>query len=170
MAKGSRAKLLLIVAGSTLRAEELDRPLAYYLKQRVEQFLAESPIVGMTLHVLVVADFRWLHDEPLQRLPTISVGGPGVNALARQWFEEDLPISLAVDGRYYIQMDPELGEPRASIWGMDNATTQFAVSAFLSRFLSRFLQRCADDDVPGLAEIETESEPESEAESDDDDD
>ena len=36
MAAKSTARLLLIVTGSTLRAEEVDRPLAYYLKQRVE--------------------------------------------------------------------------------------------------------------------------------------
>ncbi|MFO0961244.1 MAG: hypothetical protein U0800_28005 [Isosphaeraceae bacterium] len=157
MSKADRPKLLLIVTGSTLRAEEMDRPLAYYLKQQVEQSVADRPVDGMALHVLVVADFRWLHDEPLQRLPTISVGGPGVNALARQWFEEDLPNSLVVDGRYFVQMDPELAEPRASVWGMDNASTQFAVSAFLSRFLSRFLRRCADDDIPGLIEADSDS-------------
>jgi hypothetical protein len=32
MAAHTRARLLLIVTGSTLRAEELDRPLGYYLK------------------------------------------------------------------------------------------------------------------------------------------
>ncbi|MFO0959745.1 MAG: hypothetical protein U0800_20295 [Isosphaeraceae bacterium] len=117
MSKADRPKLLLIVTGSTLRAEEMDRPLAYYLKQQVEQSVADRPVDGMALHVLVVADFRWLHDEPLQRLPTISVGGPGVNALARQWFEEDLPNSLVVDGRYFVQMDPELAEPRAQRLG-----------------------------------------------------
>jgi hypothetical protein len=154
MSSGPRPKLLLIVTGSTLRAEEMDRPLGYYLKQKVEKYLADHPIPGLMLHVLVVADFRWLNDDPLQTLPTISVGGPGVNAVARQWFEDDLTTSLAVDGRYYIQMDPELRELRASIWGMDNATTQFAVAAFLSRFLPRFLKRCADDDVPGLLDIE----------------
>ena len=34
------ARLILIVTGSTLRAEELDRPLAYYLKQQVERLVA----------------------------------------------------------------------------------------------------------------------------------
>ena len=47
----------------------------------------------------------------------------GVNALAHRWLE-DVPVSLAVSERYFIQMDPDLAEPRASIWGMDNATTQ----------------------------------------------
>ena len=42
MAKGSPLRLLLIVTGSTLRAEEMDRPLGYYLKQRIEQSLSEA--------------------------------------------------------------------------------------------------------------------------------
>jgi hypothetical protein len=142
MAAPKPVRLLLIVVGSTLRAEELDRPLAYYLKQRVEQYLADDESSSAPMDVRVVADFRWIHDEPLQALPTISVGGPGVNALAHRWLEE-VPVSLAVDDRYYLQMDPDLDEPRVSIWGMDNATTQIAVSVFLERFLPRFLVHCA---------------------------
>jgi hypothetical protein len=98
-----------------------------------------------------VADFRWIHDEPLQALPTISIGGPGVNALSHRWLEE-VPVSLAVDKQYYIQMDPDLDEPHTSIWGMDNATTQIAVSVFVERFLPRFLEHCVkgsfDLDLP----------------------
>lgn len=149
MAKGSSVRLLLIVTGSTLRAEELDRPLGYYLKQRIEQSLREvvTDSTGSLEDYLVrlVADFRWIHDEPLQSLPTISLGGPGVNALAHRWLEE-VPVSLAYSERYFIQMDPDLTEPRASIWGMDNATTQIAVSVFVDRFLPRFLERC----IPSL--------------------
>ena len=146
MATGSSLRLLLIVTGSTLRAEEVDRPLGYYLKQRIEQSLSEAALAGRPgledYIVRVVADFRWIHDEPLQSLPTISLGGPGVNALAHRWLEE-VPVSLAYSERYFIQMDPDLTEIRASIWGMDNATTQIAVSVFLDRFLLRFLERCA---------------------------
>ncbi len=146
MAKGSPLRLLLIVTGSTLRAEEMDRPLGYYLKQRIEQALTDALMAsrhGLEDYVVrVVADFRWMHDEPLQSLPTISLGGPGVNALTHQWLEE-VPVSLAYSERYFIQMDPDLTEIRASVWGMDNATTQIAVSVFLDRFLPRFLDRCA---------------------------
>ena len=38
MAAEPPAKLLLIVTGSTLRAEDVDRPLAYYLKQRIDRW------------------------------------------------------------------------------------------------------------------------------------
>ncbi len=142
MAAPTPARMVLIVTGSTLRAEEVDRPLAYYLKQRVEQYLAEHDLPGGPMVVRVVADFRWIHDEPLQSLPTISVGGPGVNALSHRWLEE-VPVSLAVDERYYLQMDPDLDEPRVSVWGMDNPTTQIAVSIFIDRYLPRFLDHCA---------------------------
>ncbi len=139
MADDSPPRLLLIVTGSTLRAEELDRPLAYYLKHQVE---IASAGLDVAFRTLVLADFRWMNDEPLQTLPTISLGGPGVNALAASWFEE-VPYSLRVDDRYSIQMDPDLSEPRASIWGMDNAFTQIAVSVFVDRFLPRFLEHAA---------------------------
>src|SRR3954447_23973275 len=159
MADDAPERMLLIVTGSTLRAEEVDRPLAYYLKQQVEARLEaedEPPPVR------VIADFRWIHEESLQRLPTISLGGPGVNALAQRWLE-DVPVSLAVDEQYYIQMDPDLEEPRASIWGMDNPTTQIATSAFVQKFLPRFLERSAVT----LEELESEVGPDL---SDDDDD
>ena len=145
MADLPMVKLVLIVTGSTLRAEEVDRPLAYYLKQQVERCLAEhDPPVG-PIEVRVVADFRWIHDEPLQSLPTISVGGPGVNALAAP-LARGGPVSLAVDEQYYIQMDPDLDEPRASIWGMDNPTTQIAVSVFIDRFLPASSAAAADEE------------------------
>jgi hypothetical protein len=146
MPKGTPVRLLLVVTGSTLRAEELDRPLGYYLKQRIEQELRDAAASGRgdlaNYVVRVIADFRWIHDEPLQNLPTISLGGPGVNALAHRWLEE-VPVSMAYSERYFIQMDPDLAEVRASIWGMDNTTTQIAVSVFVDRFLPRFLERCA---------------------------
>ena len=146
MAREMPMRLLLIVTGSTLRAEEMDRPLGYYLKQQIEQALAKAVTTGLEgiddYGVRVVADFRWIHDDALQRLPTISLGGPGVNALAHKWLEE-VPVSLAYSEQYFIQMDPNLAEPRASIWGMDNAATQIAVAVFIDRFLSRFLDRCA---------------------------
>jgi hypothetical protein len=172
MAKEIPGRWLIIVTGSTLRAEEMDRPLGYYLKQRIEDSLSQGSINGRSgledYHVRIVADFRWIHDEPLQSLPTISLGGPGVNALSHRWLEE-VPVSLAFSERYFIQMDPELAEPRASIWGMDNASTQIAVSVFVDRFLPRFLDRCAT--VPAhLSSFDSDGEAGAGTDTDDDDD
>jgi hypothetical protein len=172
MARETPLRLLLIVTGSTLRAEEMDRPLGYYLKQRLEQALNEAIARGQQgldgYVVRVVADFRWIHDEPLQNLPTISLGGPGVNALAHRWLEE-IPVSLAFSERYFVQMDPDSAEVRASVWGMDNATTQIAVSVFVDRFLPQFLERCAANSAHTGA-LEGDSETESEADADDEND
>lgn len=176
MAKMSAPRLLLIVTGSTLRAEEMDRPLGYYLKQRIEAALTGADSGAAAKHdldlsdyqVRVIADFRWFHDEFLQGLPTISLGGPGVNALARRWLEE-VPISLDYNERYFIQMDPDLSEPRVSIWGMDNPTTQIAVSVFLDRFLPQFLERCASVPTPSF-DMEDEGENETDINSDEPDD
>lgn len=158
MAEGSPLRLLLIVTGSTLRAEQMDRPLAYYLRQRLEAALMAAPSAELSgYQVVVIADFRWLHDESLQDSPTISVGGPGVNELTHRWLEE-VPVALAYNERYFIQMDPDVEEPQASIWGMDNATTQIAVAVFLDRFLPRFLDRCAAAS-PGSLGHDDEDEP-----------
>jgi hypothetical protein len=171
MAKDQPVRWLLIVTGSTLRAEEMDRPLGYYLKQRLEDSLAQSVATnhppGLDDYLVrIVADFRWIHDEPLQSLPTISLGGPGVNALAHRWLEE-VPVSLAYSERYFIQMDPDLAEPKASIWGIDNASTQIAVSVFVDRFMSRFLDRCAT--VPAhLSSFDSDDETKAETDPDDD--
>ena len=139
MADDSQPRLLMIVTGSVLRAEELDRPLAYYLQQQIH---LASKRLGLALEARVVSDLRWLNDEWMQGLPTISVGGPGVNELARIWFEE-VPFSLAVDEKYWVQMDPDFAELRVSIWGMDNALTQIAVSVFVDRLLKGFLEHAA---------------------------
>jgi len=172
MARGTPVRLLLIVTGSTLRAEEVDRPLGYYLKQRIEQALTEAVANGRQdledYIVRVVADFRWIHDEPLQGLPTISLGGPAVNALAHRWLEE-VPVSMAYSERYFIQMDPDLTDVRASVWGMDNTTTQIAVSVFVDRFLPRFLERCATVSAH-LATLESDSETGTETDTDDEND
>jgi hypothetical protein len=149
----------------------MDRPLGYYLKQRIENSLSEATANGRNgledYLVRIVADFRWIHDEPLQSLPTISLGGPGVNALSHRWLEE-VPVSLAFSERYFIQMDPDLAEPRASIWGMDNTSTQIAVSVFIDRFLPRFLDRCAI--VPAhLSALDSDGETGAGTDTDDDD-
>ena len=48
MAKEIPIRWLLIVTGSTLRAEEMDRPLGYYLKQRIEDSLSQATTNGQS--------------------------------------------------------------------------------------------------------------------------
>jgi hypothetical protein len=129
--------LILIVTGSTIRAEQMDRPLAYYLQSQVEK-LCEG---HEGCPALVISDRYYLSHPDLHELPLISIGGPGVNRLAQKLLKK-LPAALAVEDGFYIQLDPESEDMRASIWGLDNPQTQIAVITFAERFLPRFTQVC----------------------------
>ena len=140
MADDLPPRLLLIVTGSTLRAEELDRPLAYYLQQQVDR---ASGRLDLAIETRVVADFRWMNDDELQVAPTISVGGPGVNALAHSWFEE-VPFSLAVDEQYCIQMDPDLAEPGPASGGWTTPRPRSPSRSSSTATCPRFLEQAAN--------------------------
>jgi hypothetical protein len=131
------AGLILIVTGSTLRAEQMDRPLAYYLQSKIDE-LTEGHEERMAL---VLSDRFYLTHPDLHKLPLISVGGPGVNRLAQKLLKK-VCAALAVEGKFFIQMDPKESGLQVSIWGMDNAQTRIAVVTFAERYLSQFVNRC----------------------------
>ncbi len=136
---------LLIVTGSTLRAEQADRPLAYHLKEVIEKQLEEH---SSDLQIAVISDLWYLNSEALQKVPMISVGGPGVNAVAANLYEK-LSKTLIVDERLVIQMDMHLQDLRASVWGTNNDLTVNAMELFIDRdhlnnFVSAVLARCHD--------------------------
>ncbi len=127
---------IFIVAGATLRAEEMDRPLAYKLKQAIEGQLGENA----AWHVTVLSDIWYLNNEHFHSLPTISVGGPGVNALSANLFDL-VPVVLEIDHVLRIQMDLTHEDRRCAIWGMDHESTVEAVDTFVQRgHLNRFLE------------------------------
>ncbi len=129
--------LILIVTGSSLRAEQMDRPLAYYLQTQIGELAKES----QERMALVLSDRYYLSHPDLHHLPMISVGGPGVNRVAQKLLKK-LHAVLAVEDKFFIQMDPCGQDLRASIWGMDNPQTQIAVVTFAERYLPNFTQVC----------------------------
>jgi hypothetical protein len=131
------AGLILIVTGSTLRAEQMDRPLAYYLQTQINELGAghEGRLA------LVISDRYYLNHPDLHGLALISVGGPGVNRVAQKLLKK-LPAVMAAEDKFYIQMNLNGDDLRASVWGMDNPQTQIAVVTFAERYLPRFTQVC----------------------------
>ncbi|MBN2212510.1 MAG: hypothetical protein JW709_14025 [Sedimentisphaerales bacterium] len=132
---------LVIVTGTNVHAERYDRPLAYRLKDTIEEDYA---MVG-DFSVVVMSDLWYLNAEPLRRLPTISLGRPGVNAVGAHLLKR-LPHVLAVDNALLIQLDPAFVDLRASVWGTDhsltvNATDLFVKKGYLKRFLEGAVQR-----------------------------
>lgn len=142
------ANLLLIVVGAHLRAEMADRPLAYRLAERVRAWLEKH---GHALNVPIVpvvcSDIWYVNDEDLQPRPTISIGGPGVNALSA-YFHDKLKTAAAVDDQFMIQLDPEFIDLRACVWGMDHALTVKALDVFVKKYLDGYMRAVATQVEP----------------------
>lgn len=140
--------LLLIVVGSHLRAEVADRPLAYRLRERVgawiEKFAAE---VDPPVLPVVCSDIWYVNQEALQHRPTVSLGGPGVNALSA-YFNDKLPTGVVRDERMVIQLDPEYTDLRVSIWGMDHDATVDALDYFVRDYMNAYLRAVATQVEP----------------------
>jgi hypothetical protein len=133
------APFILVVTGAHLSAELYDRPLAYRLREALIRKLADVGFADPHLQVLVCSDVWYLNQDHLRGLPTISIGAPGVNALAAYWADR-LPSVMAVDGKLIIQMSSaESGSPVVSCWGADPTQTASAVESFRERWLTDFL-------------------------------
>lgn len=134
------AELLLIVTGAHLRAEEGDRPLAYRLRTLIRSWLRQHARgLNVRLVPVVCSDIWYLNQEVLQKRPTISIGGPGVNALSAFFYQKASPQSIK-DQQVVIQMDPEWVDLRVCLWGTDHQRTRQAVAVFTTRFLDGFLR------------------------------
>ncbi len=125
---------VLIVVGYGILPEEEDRPIAYELKRLINQ-RGEG---DENRSAVVVTDMWVTSQEMAEFFPAVAIGGPGVNALTAQLYEQ-LPIAFSREQQCFIQMDPE-GSKRALLWGMDHHSTREAVDLFVSDgFLDRFL-------------------------------
>lgn len=129
---------ILIVVGLDVKPEEVDRPIAYRLKEAIES----SSLFGNHpfRKCIVISDALHKHDKIIQVCPTIAIGGPGVNSAAAE-FVEKLPVYLSKDNRYFIQLDKDFAKQKISIWGMDREATEEAVEMFIANgILDDFLK------------------------------
>ena len=51
-----------------------------------------------------------------------------------------VPTAFVVEDRFRIQLDPELVDLRACIWGVDAEATAAGVEVFIDRYLDPFLR------------------------------
>ncbi|HEU4699465.1 MAG TPA: hypothetical protein VFS40_09815 [Gemmatimonadales bacterium] len=118
---------ILIVTGTELTAEDRDRPLAYWLKQQIDQRGVGHP----WRKAVVVGDAWYLANRVFHLNPTVAVGGPGANAVAQQ-FASALPVVWKdEDEQAFIQLDFDDERKRAALWGMNAAATASAVEGFV---------------------------------------
>lgn len=136
-------RLLLIVVGAHLKAETHDRAIGYRLRERVIERLSArfGPEKHARPHPLtpgVCSDLWYLNNETLRTRPTVSIGGPDVNALTA-YLADKLPSVLAVEDVYLVQLDPEYADVVACCWGAEHSDTLASVDAFTERYLDEFL-------------------------------
>jgi hypothetical protein len=138
-------RLIPIVTGVQLNAELGDRPLAYRIESAAREILARlvdrpAPDEPPRFSPVVVSDVYYLNHDALQTRPTISVGGPGMNALSASLVNE-LPTVVAIENVLVVQMDLEWTDVRCAVWGMDHLDTVRAVELFLTKgYLETFLK------------------------------
>jgi hypothetical protein len=128
---------VVLVTGSSLTAEERDRPLAYRLKSEIDRRGSGHAY----RRAVVVADLWYQQNRIFQLNPTIAIGGPGANAVSHD-FSETLPAVYSRDERVFVQADFEAEAKRASLWGVDASCTAAAVEAFMTQgYLDDLLSR-----------------------------
>ncbi|MBI1375447.1 MAG: hypothetical protein GC159_22255 [Phycisphaera sp.] len=140
-------RLVLVVIGAELRAEAADRPLGYRLRDTIAGWIAgrvdadPPPLVP-----LVISDVWYLNNDELHTRPVIAIGGPGVNALSGFLYDKLQP-ALQIENQLIIQLDVEMQDLRASLWGMNHRQTAAAVELFEQRYLDGFMRAALDEKI-----------------------
>lgn len=150
MAEEEPGHLLLVVVGAHLRAETADRPLAYSLCRRIREWVRQQGS-RLTLPIVpvVCSDLWYMSQQVLQRRPTISLGGPGVNALSA-YYAQRLSPALVRENRMVIQLDPEFVDLRVCIWGVNHELTVTALEYFQEHYLDAYLKAVATQVEPQI--------------------
>ena len=134
---------LLLVTGSSPRAEEVDRPLAYAFRNKITSRNHGGRGECVDRNILVVSDLWYLNCESLQALPMISIGGPRINAVAARLYDL-LPIVLVVENQVLIQMDLTFQDLRVCIWGHNHESTTDALDMFVQKgYLDQYMEAMA---------------------------
>ena len=119
---------VVLVTGSSLTAEERDRPLAYVLKAEIDR----RGLGHAYRRAVVVADFWYLENRIFHLNPTVAIGGPGANGVAQE-LSEVLPTVYTSEDQVFVQADFEGDVKRAALWGANSAATAKAVDVFVSQ-------------------------------------
>jgi hypothetical protein len=128
---------VLIVVGSGIPQEVNDRPLAYRLKEAID----ERGDPAEWKNAVVVTDLWYESDAIAQGCPTISVGGMGANSVSAR-FCRVLPVALSAEKRSFIQLDITFRDSRVLLWGTTVQAAAEAVDLFIKKgYLEKLLKQ-----------------------------
>jgi pimeloyl-ACP methyl ester carboxylesterase len=129
---------IIIVVGTSVVAELLDRPVAEILRDRIDALGGEYPF----RRALVVTDAAWYSDKEnwiLARNPVIAIGGPRNNEVSAE-FDRWVAPPKSREGTYLIPggnnlrgffRHNDLKLPQVALWGEDAAGTRSAVEHYV---------------------------------------
>lgn len=138
---------IIIVVGTSLYAELLDRPPA----EKLREIIDERGKSNLFRRAIIITDISWDQSSTLFRSnPVIAIGSPSANKLSKKFAAWDPPAPWCDLGLYEIGGRQSLtgffrtnsaGMPEAAAWGHDAKTTRLAVECFAEeeRGLSKFL-------------------------------
>lgn len=129
---------LIIVVGAHPTAERNDRPIAAAIAHHLHQQGGNTRPNKNPTDILTLTDLWYLNDPAMRATPTISVGPPEHNALTAS-LTDRVPTAFVIDDRLCVQIDPELLDPIALIWGVSPKNTQAAAERFLTHHADHFL-------------------------------
>lgn len=137
--------MIPLVVGAHPRAEQSDRAIAYRLRDRMLLWLSNhADDVDEPVTPIVLSDVWYLNDASLRERPSVSIGGPGVNAFAA-YLADKLPSAFVIDDRLMVQMDPQMCDVVASCWGQTSADTLRAVDMFCEKYLDQFMEAAVNE-------------------------
>ncbi len=137
---GESEHLLLIVTGTCLQAEHIDRPLAYQLRS---QIYAKLKKYGMKLNTracpVVCSDIHYMNNEALHIRPTVSIGGTNVNALSI-YYRDKLTVAEERKDSFSILLDSEFTDLRVCLLTEDHRHASVMLKLFCQKYLDAYLR------------------------------
>jgi hypothetical protein len=127
---------VMIVVGSSVPQELVDRPLAYLLKEAIDK----RGDAKKWRSAVVVTDLAYESDAVIQGCPTISIGSIAANAVSARLVNV-LPNALTVKKTIFVQLDITYRDRRVLLWGTTSSGTEAAVDLFTKKgYLEKYLK------------------------------
>lgn len=139
----------MIVVGTTVIAELLDRTTAELLRDHIDQLGVPNPF----RRGIVITHEGWVSEAGyISNNPVIAIGGPPINELAAE-FDKWVAPSSGAGGKYRIAgpgdrtgflRENQVGLPQVGLWGKTANDTRKTVEHYLEdeHGLSSFLKMC----------------------------
>ncbi len=125
---------ILILTGSRIEAELLDRPVAEMLRDEIDKLGKGVPF----RRGIVISDLSWQQSETYKNYPLIAIGGPNTNEKTKHILTKTEPKN--VNGFYSAFVQERF--PNIAVWGGLASECRDSAIYFIKMGLRDFLNKC----------------------------